>query len=148
MRRFQPAHWRIAGAALLSGPYNPALEGGARQQLGIATPDPRNDAYYGSDPRGWDAASVARHVDAAPFPVWLGLAERDLLQMQVQAGELFARLVCDHGFAPQLHMLREHNHFSGGYSVGTGDHSLSGPLAAFVRSCVADSGGEPRLSNA
>jgi hypothetical protein len=52
--------------------------------------------------------------------------------MQVQAGELFARLVSRHGFAPELHCWREHNHFSQGYSFGTSDTSVSGPIAAFV----------------
>jgi acetyl esterase/lipase len=136
LRRFQPASWQIAGAVLLSGPYNPRLEGLARNQFGIATPDPRNDAYFGAEPSVWGAASVVDHIDAAPFPLWIGFAERDLLQMQVQAGELFARLVSRHGFAPELRMLREHNHFSSGYSIGTEDTSASQPVADFVRSCT------------
>jgi len=136
MRRFQPAHWQVAGAALFSGPYNARLEGLARAQFGTATPDPRNEAYFGSDPAAWDAASIVDHIDAAPFPLWISYAERDLLQMQVQAGELFARLVSRHGFAPELRMVREHNHFSGGFSFGTEDRSVSEPLAAFVRRCT------------
>jgi acetyl esterase/lipase len=141
LRRFQPPGFQLAGAALLSGPYNAELEGRARQQLGITSPDPRNEAYYGPDLSQWAAASVVDHIDARPFPLWIGFAERDLIQMQVQAGELFARLVCEHGFAPELRLLREHNHFSGGYSVGTEDDSLSGPLAAFVREHAAAVGG-------
>jgi len=131
-RAFQPAGWRVAAAVLLSGPYNARLEGLARVQLGIATPDPRNEAYFGSDPSGWDDASIVDRVDAAAFPLLIGYAERDLLQMQVQAGELFARLVSRHGFAPALHCWREHNHFSQGYSFGTEDTSVSGPVAAFI----------------
>lgn len=137
MRRFQPSDWQIAGAALFSGPYNPLLEGLARQQLGISTPDPRNEAYFGTDQHQWSAASIARNIDAAPLPLWISYAERDLLQMQVQAGELFARLVTDHGFTPELRMIREHNHFSGGFSFGTEDTSVSDPLADFVRRCAA-----------
>lgn len=136
MRRFQPHDWHIAGAALMSGPYNARLEGLARAQFGVATPDPRNEAYFGTDPAAWDAASIVDHVDAAPFPLWIGTAERDLLQMQVQAGELFARLVSRHGYQPALCRLAEHNHFSGGFSLGTTDTSLAGPLAAFVRHCT------------
>jgi acetyl esterase len=133
LRRWQPPGWRIAGAALLSGPYNARLEGLARTQFGIATPDPRNEAYFGTDPAAWDAASLVDHVDAPPFPLWISMAERDLLQMQAQAGELFARLVSRHGFAPELRLLREHNHFSQGYSVGTADTSVSAPLLDFIR---------------
>jgi acetyl esterase len=137
IRRFQPADWQIAGAALFSGPYNPHLEGLARPQFGIETPDPRNEAYFGTDSTTWAEASIARHVNASPLPLWISFAERDLLQMQVQAGELFARLVSDHGFAPELRMVRDHNHFSGGFSFGTSDTSVSDPLADFVRRCAS-----------
>lgn len=133
MRRFQPPHWRVAAAALLSGPYDAALEGLARAPFGIATPDPRNEAYFGPDPAQWAAASIVDHVDAAPLPLLIGCAERDLLQMQVQAGELFARLVKSHGFAPELLWVRDHNHFSQGMAINTGDLTLAGPLADFVR---------------
>jgi acetyl esterase/lipase len=136
MRRFQPEDWQIAGAALLSGPYNPRLEGRARQQFGIATPDPRNEPYFGTHRDAWDAASVVDHVDVAPFPLWISFAERDLVQMQVQAGELFARLVSSHGFDPELQVLHGHDHFSGGASLGTDDTSVSRELAAFVRRCA------------
>lgn len=136
MRRFQPPGWQVAGAALFSGPYNARLEGLARAQFGVPTPDPRNDAYFGPDTSAWDAASIVDQVDAPPLPLWISFAERDLLQMQVQAGELFARLVSRHGFQPELHMVREHNHFSGGFSFGTQDTSVSAPLAQFIRRCT------------
>ncbi|MCC7099453.1 MAG: alpha/beta hydrolase [Rubrivivax sp.] len=135
MRRFQPEHWRLAGAALFSGPYDARLEGLAREALGIATPDPRNEAYFGPDLSAWDAASIVDQVDAAPLPLWISFAERDLLQMQVQAGELFARLVSRHGFQPELRLLREHNHFSAGCAIGTADRGTADALAAFVRRC-------------
>jgi acetyl esterase len=133
MRRFQPEGWRIAGAVLLSGPYNARLEGLSRPQFGIATPDPRNEAYFGPDPAAWDAASIVDHIDAAPLPLWISWTEWDLLQMQVQAGELFARLVSRHGFQPRLTVLPQHNHFSQGYTFGTADTTLSAPLLAFLR---------------
>ncbi|MCK6403491.1 MAG: alpha/beta hydrolase [Sphaerotilus natans subsp. sulfidivorans] len=139
-RRFQPPGWQPAGAALLSGPYNARLEGLARTQFGVETPDPRNEAYFGQDPADWDAASLVDHIDAAPLPLWISFAERDLLQMQVQAGELFARLVSRHGFAPELRLLREHNHFSAGHSFNTADETVSAPLADFVRRCTAAAG--------
>lgn len=136
MRRFQPPAWAIAGAMLCSGPYNARLEGLAREAFGIATPDPRNEAYFGPDPAAWDAASIVDQVDAAPFPLWIGCAERDLLQMQVQAGELYARLVSRHGFRPELRLLREHNHFSFGHGLGSADTGFADALAAFVRRCT------------
>jgi acetyl esterase/lipase len=135
-RRFQlHSDGAIAGAVLLSGPYNARLEGLARKQLGIATPDRRNEAYFGSERHSWDAASIVDHIDVAPLPLWIGFAERDLLQMQVQACELFARLVSQYGFMPELTLLREHNHFSGGCSLGTADTTVSAPLSAFLSAC-------------
>lgn len=137
MRRFQPVGFAPAGAALMSGPYHARLEGLARAAFGIATPDPRNEAYFGPDRSTWGEASVVEHIDAAPLPLWISYAERDLVQMQVQAGELYARLVTRHGFEPELRVIHEHNHFSGGFSFGTADASVSAPLAAFVRRCTA-----------
>lgn len=133
MSRFQPEGWQIAGAALLSGPYNAGLEAQAPQALGIAQPDVRNNAYFGDDSASWAQASIVDQVDAAPFALLIAAAERDLLQMKVQAGELFARLVRTHGFMPELHWWAGHDHFTPGASLGGEDTTVSGPLAAFVR---------------
>jgi acetyl esterase len=54
------------------------------------------------------------------------------LQMQIQAGELFARLVTNHGFTPQLGVVRGHNHLTQVYAVNTGDESLSAPMLKFL----------------
>jgi acetyl esterase len=133
MSRFQPDGWHIAGAALLSGPYNAGLEGEAPQALGIALPDVRNNAYFGEERAAWAQASIVDQVDASPFPLLIAAAERDLLQMKVQAGELFARLVRTHGFMPELHWWAGHDHFTPGASLGGEDATVSGPLADFVR---------------
>jgi acetyl esterase len=133
MSRFQPVGWQIAGAALLSGPYNAGLEAQAPEALGIEAPDVRNNAYFSDDRSAWAQASIVDQVDAAPFPLLIAAAERDLLQMQVQAGELFARLVRSHGFMPELHWWAGHDHFTPGASLGSPDTTVSGPLAAFVR---------------
>jgi len=135
VRRFHPAEGlRIAGAVFISGVYDARLEGMARRQFGIPTPDPRNEAYFGPDRAQWGAMSTVDLVDAAPFPVLISYAEMDPMQMQVQAGELFARLVTRHGFAPELNVVRGHNHLSQVYSVNTGDESLSGPVLRFLKS--------------
>lgn len=133
MRRFQPADWHVAGALLLSGPYDAGLEGQAPQALDIALPDLRNQAYFGADVSRWQEASIVEQIDASPFPLLLAAADWDLLQMKVSAGALFSRLVRQHGFAPQLHWWPQHNHFSPGFSMGTPDDSVSGPIADFVR---------------
>jgi triacylglycerol lipase len=72
-------------------------------------------------------------VDAAPFPLAITYAELDPIQMQAQAGELFARLVTRHGFAPRIQVIANHNHLSQVYAINSGDNALAGPLLDFVR---------------
>ncbi len=134
IRRFHPPEGlKIAGAYLASGVYNAELELLARSQLGIATPDPRNEAYFGTDFAAWRAMSTVALVDAAPFPLAISYAELDPVQMQAQAGELFATLVTRHGFSPRISVVPNHNHLSQVYSINTGDEALAGRLLAFVR---------------
>jgi acetyl esterase len=133
LKRFHPpGGLAIAGAVLISGVYNLELERRARRQFGIATPDPRNEAYFGTDFERYPAMSLVDQIDADPFPMLITYAEVDPVQMQVQAGELFARLVTRHGFSPELHVIRGHNHLTQVFSLNTGDESLSGPLLKFL----------------
>ena len=134
LRRFHPAGGLpIAGAVLVSGVYNVQLERLARRQFGIATPDPRNEAYFGVDFARYPGMSVVEQIDSASFPLLITYAELDMPQMQVQAGELFARLVTHHGFEPELRVIPGHNHLTQVYSVNTGDHSLTAPVLEFLR---------------
>jgi triacylglycerol lipase len=133
LRRFHPTEGlQIAGVALISGVYNVHLEKLARRQFGVATPDPRNEAYFGSKFDRYPQMSTVDLIDARPFRLFISFAELDLLQMQVQAGELFARLVCQHGFDPELRVIRDHNHLTQVQGINTGDNSLAGPLLAFM----------------
>jgi triacylglycerol lipase len=134
LRRFHPpGGLRIAGAVLVSGVYNPELQRRARQQFGIETPDPRNEAYFGSDFERYPSMSTVDHIDVDPLPLLITFAELDLVQMQVQACELFARLVTQHGFSPELSVIRGHNHLTQVVSLNTGDESLSAPVLKFIR---------------
>jgi len=135
VRRFHPREGLvIAGTVLISGVYNAHLERLARVQFGVTTPDPRNEAYFGSDFERYRQMSTVELIDAPPTaPLLITYAELDLLGMQVQAGELFARLVTQHGYSPQLRIIRGHNHLTQVYAVNTGDESLSAPLLEFLR---------------
>lgn len=134
VRRFHPREGlRIAGAVLISGVYDVELEHRARRQFGVATPDPRNEPYFGSDAARYPQMSTIRLIDATPAPLLITYAEMDLPQMQVQAGELFASLVTRHGFDPDLRVVRGHNHLTQSYSVNTGDESLSHLIVEFLR---------------
>ncbi|MEE3660846.1 alpha/beta hydrolase [Brenneria sp. g21c3] len=133
IRRFHPVEGlNIAGAVLISGIYNARLEYLARRQLRIPTPDPFGDAYFGSDINDRADMSTVELIDAAPFPLFISYTELDPIPMQVEAGELFARLVTQHGFTPDLHVVYGHNHLSQMYSVNTDDASLSGPVMDFL----------------
>lgn len=135
IRRFHPPQGlHIAGAVLISGAYNPVLEKLAREQFGVATPDPRNEAYFGSNFDAYQSMSTIALIDAPPSaPLLITYAELDMLQMQVQACELFARLVTEHRCKPQLRVIRGHNHITQTYAINTGDESLSAPVLEFLR---------------
>jgi len=137
LRRFHPGaqagRLPIAGAVLVSGVYNVQLEWLARRQFGVPSPDPRNEAYFGSDFALYPSRSVVDLIDASPFPLLITYAELDLLPMQVQAGELFARLVTRHGFNPDLQVIRGHNHLTQVFAVNTGDDSLVDPVLDFMQ---------------
>ena len=139
IRRFHPAEGlSVAGIVLISGVYNPVLEKLAREQFGVATPDPRNEAYFGSDFDRYGQMSTVELIDVATVaPMLITFAELDLLQMQVQAGELFSKLVTKHGFKPQLRVIRGHNHLTQGFAVNTVDDALSAPILDFLRSCIS-----------
>lgn len=134
IKRFHPAPgFNIKGAALISGVYNVHLEKLARRQFGVTTPDPRNEGYFGSDFERYPSMSTVELIDAAPFPILITYAELDMLPMQVQAGELFARLITHHHFDPQIRVVPDHNHLTQVYAINTGDESLSRPLVEFMR---------------
>ncbi|WP_321857376.1 alpha/beta hydrolase [Paraburkholderia tropica] len=133
IQRFRPAGIPGPRAALLvSGVYNVHLEHLARRQFGIPDPDSRNDAYFGRDFARYGAMSTIENIDVAPFPLLITWAELDPAQMQVQAGELFARLVTRHGFDPDIAMIRGHNHLSQIEAVNTVDEVLASALLDFI----------------
>jgi acetyl esterase len=121
-----------AAAVYVSGVYNARLELLARRQFGVATPDPRNEAYFGTDFSRYAAMSTVEQIDAQPFPVLVTYAELDPPQMQVQAGELFARLVTQHGFSPDLKVVAAHNHLSQLEAINTVDDVLTATLLDFL----------------
>jgi acetyl esterase len=134
MRRFHPeAGLGVAGAMLISGVYNPQLEWQARIPFGIASPDPRNEAYFGTDPSQYPAMSTVAQMDAPALPLLITYAELDPVQQQVQAGELFATVCRKQGYCPGIEVIRDHNHLSQVLSLNTGDLRLGQTLLDFVR---------------
>jgi acetyl esterase len=133
VKRFHPeVGLHLAGVVLVSGVYDVELEYRARRQFGVATPDPRNEPYFGSDASRYGEMSTLRLIDASPLPILITYAELDMPQMQVQAGLLFAELVKNHGFDPDIKVVRGHNHLTQLYSINTGDESLSALVLQFI----------------
>ena len=133
VRRFHPdGGLNLAGVVLISGVYDVELEYRARRQFGVATPDPRNEPYFGSDVSRYGEMSTLRLIDASPLPMLITYAELDMPQMQIQAGLLFAELVKIHGFDPDIEVVRGHNHLTQLYSINTGDESLSALVRQFI----------------
>ncbi len=122
-----------AGAMLISGVYNAQLDFLARQQFGTPTPDPRNEAYFGTDTSQYTAMSTVANIDSATVPLLITYAELDPLQQQIQAGELFSTLCVKHGACPAIQMIRHHNHLSQLYAINTGDMLLGQAMLDFVR---------------
>lgn len=132
-RRFHPPEGlALAGLILISGVYDVDLDFRARRQFGVATPDPRNEPYFGTEFSRYHEMSTVRLIDAAPLPTLITYAELDTPQMHVQAGQLFATLVTRHGFSPDLNVVSGHNHLTQVYSVNTGDESLTQIMKAFM----------------
>jgi acetyl esterase len=133
VKRFHPSQGLgVAGAMLISGVYNAQLEWLARKPFGTPSPDPRNEAYFGSDPANYPAMSTVALIDAPHLPLLITYAELDPIAQQVQASELFATLRTQHGAAPEIQMIRHHNHLSQIYAINTGDMILGQAMLDFV----------------
>ncbi|MBN3854071.1 alpha/beta hydrolase [Paraburkholderia sp. Ac-20340] len=134
IQRLRPANVPAPRAAvLISGVYNVHLEKLARRQFGVPSPDPRNEAYFGSDFASYPSMSTVELVDSAPFPLLITWAELDPPQMQIQAGELFARLTTQHGFDPDIAVIANHNHLSQLEAINTVDDTLALKLLDFMQ---------------
>jgi triacylglycerol lipase len=135
MPQFRPANGLgVAGAVLLSGVYDADLEVRAKRQFGLPTPDPRNDAYFGTEPERVGTMSVVLNLKAPLPPILLAYAELDPPQMQIQAGVLFAGLCRVQNTCPDLLWMKAHNHGSAGSSFNTEDETVSRPVLEFILS--------------
>lgn len=133
-KRFHPSEGLgIAGIVLMSGVYNPELSLIARRQFGIETPDPRHDAYYGTDRAKLREMSIVGNLDAPRIPTLITWAELDPVHQQVQSAELFAALCKRDGACPEVHWFADHSHISQVYSPNTPDTSVSGPILQFLK---------------
>jgi triacylglycerol lipase len=111
----------IAGAILVSGTYG----------LDATNPPPNRVAYYG-DPAGWAKRQVLGNVARADFPVFIVVAEYDLVATARTGFELAAEIALRHKRQARFKQVLDHNHFSEIYALGTGDPSLGPDLIDFI----------------
>jgi len=109
----------VRGAVLLSPFYAPA-------------PGEEPHAYYGSDAAVQSATPAIERLGRAEIPLFLSYSEFDPQPMKEFADALAVGL-CSAGECARTIYLRDHNHFTEGMAVGTGDESLTGPLLDWMR---------------
>ena len=110
----------VKGAVLLSPAY-PAYPG-----------DPAQHPYYGPDAEPNTKAGALRRLLASEVPLLLADAEFDPDLMQQTAAALREGLCQVPARCPRYVHLADHNHFTEGMAVGTGDRSLTGPLLEWI----------------
>jgi len=116
----------IKGAVLLSPFYAPA-------------PGDEPHPYYGSDAELQTAPQAIERLAQAEIPLFLSYAEFDP-QMMKEFGDALAVGLCSAGDCARTIYLRDHNHFTEGMAVGTGDQSLTGPLLDWMRPLLETGG--------
>ena len=117
----------VRGAVLLSPNYP-------------ATPGEQPHAYYGTDRDLNSIAGTARRLRASGVPIFLADAEFDPEPMLATARGLRAGLCEAPAYCPRYLHLKDHNHFTEGWSVGTGDQSLTAPLMQWISASLGERG--------
>ncbi len=133
-KRFQPLSGSgLAGAILLSGLYDPALETKAAPRFGINGPGAPNENYYGKDLSRYAMHATLKHLTGPKLPVLIVYNEFDPPIIQVEAGILFGAL-CDHfGDCPDLMFVPHHVQGSAMFTINTADEWMANKLLDFIR---------------
>ncbi len=108
----------VKGAILLSPVYAPAL-------------GPQPSAYYGADADVQTAGPQIARLMKSPIPIFLGGAEYDPEFFQVFRESLKEALKSKPGSG--FVYLKDHDHLSEGFAVGTADTSLTDPMLKWMQ---------------
>jgi acetyl esterase/lipase len=128
-----------AGASLIAGYLaHPQFHGAAGHGVkaavlnsGFYQNDRGESAYFGSDPKELNERSSVAGMKKLTVPLFISHTEVDLPQAITQADGV-KQALCDAGRCPTYVVLKDHSHISQGYSVGTADTSVSGPILQFI----------------
>lgn len=83
--------------------------------------------YFGSDPKDLAERSSTEGLKKVTIPLFVSHTEVDLPDA-IRLAEQTKKALCDAGRCPIYAVFKDHSHISQGYSVGTPDTSVSGPI--------------------
>jgi predicted esterase len=118
----------VQGAILLSPNYPVAAQAG------------QPNAYYGADRSLNSIDATVERLRASGVPLFLGDAEFDPEMMLATSRGLREGLCTDAATCPRYVHLKDHNHFTEGWAVGTDDQSLTGPLMQWISDSLGERG--------
>ena len=123
---FQPkSEVGVAGAILMSVPYNPSAK----------NPRSSDVAYYGPDTGNYAERAAITHVDGLNVPLFIVFAELDPLEFEMQSVELLGALRKLDKDKVRFATVRSHNHLSEAVHLNTGDDSIGPEIVDFIKTC-------------
>ena len=89
-------------------------------------------AYFGNDPAEFAKRASTEGLKKATIPLFVFRTELDL-PTSIEQADALNKALCDAGRCPTYTVFKDHSHLSQGYSVGTADTSVSGPILEVLR---------------
>lgn len=124
-----------AGASLIAGYlshpqfWGPNGHGikAAVMHSGFYENDRGESAYFGTDPKELAERSATEGLKKVTIPMLMSHTEVDLPDA-IREADAAKKALCDAGRCPIYAVFKDHSHISQGYSIGTPDTSVSGPV--------------------
>ncbi len=89
-------------------------------------------AYFGNDPAEREQRASTEGLKKVTIPLFVSHTEVDL-PTSIEQADALNKALCDAGRCPTYTVFKDHGHLSQGYSVGTTDTSVSGPILEVLR---------------
>ena len=89
-------------------------------------------AYFGNDPAEREQRASTGGLKKVTIPLFVSHTEVDL-PTSIEQADALNKALCDAGRCPTYTVFKDHGHLSQGYSVGTTDTSVSGPILEVLR---------------
>ena len=89
-------------------------------------------AYFGNDPAEREQRASTEGLKKVTIPLFVSHTEVDL-PTSIEQADALDKALCDAGRCPTYTVFKDHAHLSQGYSIGTTDTSVSGPILEVLR---------------